>query len=175
MGNVSWLISGLAVPGIWASAAEACPTCGHVDARSPLLWLVIGFLGQAIFTARFLAQWVASERRRDSVVPVIFWWLSMGGGLTLLCYAVHRQDPVIIVGQSMGVFIYIRNLMLLAKGRKLAAKREARAAADTASVVPSIPRPHLAGGPGGADRPGEPADIPSGTHRHAGHTPPPAE
>lgn len=144
MGNATWVISGL-VPGIWA-ATEACPTCGHVDARSPLLWLVIGFVGQAIFTARFLAQWVASERKRDSVVPVIFWWLSMAGGLTLLCYAIHREDPVIIVGQSMGVFIYIRNLMLLAKGRKLAAKRDARAAAETAGVVPSIPRPHLPGG-----------------------------
>ena len=85
---------------------------------NPTLWLVIGFSGQAIFTARFLVQWVASERRRDSVVPVAFWWLSLAGGTTLLAYAIHRQDPVIIVGQSMGAFIYIRNLMLVQKGRQ---------------------------------------------------------
>lgn len=169
MGNVSWLLSGLAGPGIWVAAAEACSTCGHVDARSPLLWLVIGFLGQGIFTARFLAQWVASERQRDSVVPVVFWWLSMAGGLTLLCYAIHREDPVIIVGQSMGVFIYVRNLMLLAKGRKRAAKRAAAEAARTASVVPSVPRPHLPGA--GEHRPAaeQPAEVPAGTHCHPAH------
>lgn len=92
------------------------------------LWLVIGFLGQAVFTARFLVQWVASERKRDSVVPVAFWWLSLVGGLTLLSYSVHRRDPVIIVGQSMGTFIYVRNLMLVSKGRRRTrklAKREA--------------------------------------------------
>lgn len=143
MGNLPWLVSGSAGPGLLVVAAAPCPTCGHEATQSPVFWLVVGFLGQAIFTARFLAQWVASERRRDSVVPVIFWWLSLFGGLTLLCYALHRKDPVIIVGQSMGVFIYVRNLMLLAKGRRRAAKREARAAAATASVVPTIPRPHL--------------------------------
>src|SRR3954463_3393837 len=91
-------------------------------------WLVLGFSGQAIFTARFLTQWLASERKRDSVVPVAFWWLSLLGGMTLLCYAVHREDPVIIVGQSLGVFIYVRNLMLVSKGKKRAAKHASRAA-----------------------------------------------
>src|SRR4051794_39516290 len=109
-----------------ATHAEVCPTCGH--GQSTALWLMIGFLGQAIFTARFLAQWLASEKRRDSVVPVIFWWLSLAGGMTLLCYAVHREDPVIIAGQSLGVFIYVRNLMLVAKGRRRAAKLARRAA-----------------------------------------------
>lgn len=123
-----------------AHAAGACPTCGHVQASSPMLWLVIGFLGQAVFTARFLAQWIASEKKRDSVVPVIFWWLSLVGGLTLLAYAVHRADPVIIVGQSMGVFIYIRNLMLVAKARRRAERQQARAATAAAG---SIPRPHV--------------------------------
>jgi lipid-A-disaccharide synthase-like uncharacterized protein len=89
-------------------------------------WLIVGFTGQAIFTARFLTQWIASERKKDSVVPVAFWWLSMLGGMTLLCYAVHREDPVIIVGQALGVFIYVRNLMLVAKGKKRAAKRASR-------------------------------------------------
>ncbi len=149
MGNLPWLAP---LPGVSTlfAAATPCPTCGHVAQQSALFWLVVGFLGQAIFTARFLAQWVASERKRDSVVPVVFWWLSMGGGLTLLAYAISRRDPVIIAGQSMGVFIYIRNLMLLSKGRQRAAKQEARAKAATAANVPSIPRPHL------ADRPGAP-------------------
>jgi lipid-A-disaccharide synthase-like uncharacterized protein len=90
---------------------------------SPMTWLVIGFTGQAVFTARFLVQWIASERKHDSVVPVAFWWLSLIGGLTLLSYATYKRDPVIMVGQSMGVFIYVRNLMLVAKGRRRAARR----------------------------------------------------
>jgi lipid-A-disaccharide synthase-like uncharacterized protein len=78
-------------------------------------WLTIGFFGQVLFTARFLVQWVISERRRDSVVPVTFWWLSVLGGTALLSYAISRHDPVIIFGQSIGLFIYARNLMLIAK------------------------------------------------------------
>ena len=109
----------------WLSQpTHVCPNCGHVQSSS--LWFTIGFLGQAIFTARFLAQWMASEKRKDSVVPVAFWWLSMAGGMTLLCYAVHREDPVIIVGQALGVFIYVRNLMLVAKGKKRVAKEHRR-------------------------------------------------
>jgi lipid-A-disaccharide synthase-like uncharacterized protein len=76
-------------------------------------WLMIGFAGQALFTARFVVQWLESERRRHSVVPVAFWWLSLLGGGALLSYAVHRHDPVIIVGQTMGLFVYLRNLMLV--------------------------------------------------------------
>jgi lipid-A-disaccharide synthase-like uncharacterized protein len=68
--------------------------------RSPTFWIVIGFLGQAIFTARFLVQWVVSEKKRDSVVPVAFWWLSLFGGMTLLSYAISRRDPVIIVDRA---------------------------------------------------------------------------
>jgi len=83
-------------------------------------WQIVGFVGQAIFTARFLIQWVASEKKRDSVVPVAFWWLSLVGGLNLLVYAIHRQDPVFIVGQSMGMVVYVRNLMLVAKRRRRA-------------------------------------------------------
>src|SRR6188508_1916826 len=91
-------------------------------------WLVIGFLGQAVFTARFLVQWIASERKRDSVVPVAFWWLSLAGGMILLTYAIHRRDPVIIVGQAMGLFIYTRNLRLIAKGKRRADQRRTTAA-----------------------------------------------
>jgi lipid-A-disaccharide synthase-like uncharacterized protein len=91
------------------------------------IWLGVGFTGQAIFTARFLAQWVASERKRDSVVPVAFWWLSLLGGLTLLSYASYKRDPVIITGQAMGVLIYVRNLMLVSKKKKRVAKEARRA------------------------------------------------
>jgi lipid-A-disaccharide synthase-like uncharacterized protein len=130
------------------ATALPCPTCGH--ARSTGLWLTIGFLGQAIFTARFLAQWVASERRRDSVVPVAFWWLSILGGVTLLIYAVHREDPVIIVGQSMGVFIYARNLMLVAKGKRRAARRKSRQGPHAGPHRAEAHDHHEAGpGPGG--------------------------
>ncbi|HMB07704.1 MAG TPA: lipid-A-disaccharide synthase N-terminal domain-containing protein [Isosphaeraceae bacterium] len=96
--------------------------------RNPTLWLTIGFLGQAIFTARFLVQWIVSERKRDSVVPVAFWWLSLLGGLTLLSYATYRRDPVIILGQAMGLVVYSRNLMLVGKAKRRAARRAARAA-----------------------------------------------
>ncbi len=76
-------------------------------------WQIVGFVGQGVFTARFLVQWIASEKKRDSVVPVAFWWLSLVGGLNLLVYAIHRQDPVFILGQSMGMVVYVRNLMLV--------------------------------------------------------------
>jgi lipid-A-disaccharide synthase-like uncharacterized protein len=113
------------------------------------LWVKIGFLGQAVFTARFLVQWIASEKRRDSVVPVAFWWLSMAGGLILLSYAIHRQDPVIIVGQAMGLVVYIRNLMLVERGRRRAAKRASRAAKAKAESQTSAdaPKPHRVDSP----------------------------
>ena len=79
------------------------------------LWLAVGFLGQALFTARFLLQWIISERRGTSVVPVAFWWLSLAGGIALLAYAVYRRDPVIITGQGVGLLVYSRNLMLRAR------------------------------------------------------------
>jgi lipid-A-disaccharide synthase-like uncharacterized protein len=78
-----------------------------------VIWVVVGFLGQAFFSARFVVQWVASERARRSVVPLAFWFLSLGGGATLLAYAIYRQDPVFIAGQGTGLLIYLRNLMLI--------------------------------------------------------------
>ncbi len=81
------------------------------------LWLAVGCLGQALFTARFLVQWVASERKGRSVVPNAFWWLSLLGGMALLTYAVSRHDPVITAGQTMSVLVYVRNLMLLTRGK----------------------------------------------------------
>ena len=78
-----------------------------------VIWLVIGFTGQLMFGARFLVQWLVSEKQRRSVIPVAFWYLSIGGGLVLLTYALHKLDPVFIAGQLMGVFVYGRNLLLL--------------------------------------------------------------
>ena len=90
-------------------------------------WIGIGFAGQALFTARFIFQWLASERKRNTVVPVAFWWFSLLGGVTLLIYAIHLLDPVIIVGQGMGLVVYIRNLMLVEKARRRAIRRQQRA------------------------------------------------
>jgi lipid-A-disaccharide synthase-like uncharacterized protein len=77
------------------------------------VWVGVGLLGQMFFTARFLVQWIASERRKQSVVPVHFWYFSVGGGLILLVYAIYRLDPVFIVGQGAGLFVYARNLYLI--------------------------------------------------------------
>lgn len=85
---------------------------------NPAIWLAIGFLGQVLFSARFLVQWLASERARRSVVPIAFWWLSMGGSLVLLVYAASRRDPVIIMGQSIGLVVYSRNLILLGERKR---------------------------------------------------------
>jgi lipid-A-disaccharide synthase-like uncharacterized protein len=73
-------------------------------------WVLLGFAAQALFTARFLVQWIASERAGRSVIPIAFWFFSIGGGLLLLVYALYRRDPVFIAGQAFGVFVYARNL-----------------------------------------------------------------
>ncbi len=85
------------------------------------VWLGIGFLGQALFSARFVIQWLASERIRHSVVPHAFWWFSLAGGVTLLAYALWRGDPVFVLGQGLGLFVYLRNLMLIRRHRRTAA------------------------------------------------------
>jgi lipid-A-disaccharide synthase-like uncharacterized protein len=77
-----------------------------------LVWPVIGFLGQGLFFSRLLVQWIASERRRASVVPPVFWLLSLSGGLVLLSYGIHRRDPVLVSGQLGGLLVYARNLWL---------------------------------------------------------------
>ncbi len=83
-----------------------------------LSWALVGFLGQGVFTARFLVQWIASEREGDSVVPVAFWWLSLVGGSLLLAYAIYRGDPVFILGQVAGPVVFSRNLVLIARNKK---------------------------------------------------------
>ena len=90
----------------------------------PTSWLVLGFLGQALFSMRFLIQWIYSENNKRSMLPTVFWYFSLGGGLTLLSYAVLREDPVFIVGQATGLFIYIRNLMLIRKEAGVKAQKE---------------------------------------------------
>jgi lipid-A-disaccharide synthase-like uncharacterized protein len=77
------------------------------------IWLVVGFLGQGLFMARFVVQWMASERKKQSVIPVKFWYFSILGGTITLIYAIHKQDWVFILGQSTGLFIYVRNLYLI--------------------------------------------------------------
>ena len=80
-----------------------------------VIFLIIGFLGQGLFASRFIVQWIYSEKKGESHIPLIFWYLSILGGMGLLTYAIFRKDPVIIVGQTFGIFIYIRNLFLIYK------------------------------------------------------------
>ena len=82
---------------------------------SQRVWLGIGFLGQAMFTMRFLIQWIQSERKKQSTIPLAFWYFSLLGGLILFSYALYRRDPVFILGQLFGVFIYLRNLYFIYK------------------------------------------------------------
>jgi lipid-A-disaccharide synthase-like uncharacterized protein len=88
-------------------------------------WVVLGLAAQFLFMMRFLVQWVASERAKRSVMPVAFWFFSLGGGVLLLVYAIERQDPVFILGQALGLFIYIRNLWLIFKEKALHAEEKA--------------------------------------------------
>lgn len=85
-----------------------------------LVWIIIGFIGQALFSMRFVVQWIASERLKRSIIPQAFWYFSLAGGLTLLAYAIHKQDPVFIAGQGLGLAVYLRNLYLIRSGRQQA-------------------------------------------------------
>tara|TARA_Y100001970_G_C13990026_1_gene727737 strand:- start:334 stop:660 length:327 start_codon:yes stop_codon:yes gene_type:complete len=80
-----------------------------------ILFLIIGFIGQGLFASRFIIQWIYSERKKESSIPLIFWYLSIFGGIGLLIYAISRKDPVIITGQLFGILIYTRNLILIHK------------------------------------------------------------
>jgi len=83
-------------------------------------WLSIGFLGQTFFSMRFLVQWIASERQKESVIPISFWFFSIGGGVLLFAYALYIRDPVFILGQGFGVFVYARNLYFELRDRRRA-------------------------------------------------------
>ena len=90
----------------------------HVNHWGEFWWIMVGFLGQALFSARFLVQWIMSERARRSVMPVAFWYFSIGGGIVLLAYAIYRRDPVFMLGQAMGLVVYVRNLWLIHAARR---------------------------------------------------------
>ena len=78
-------------------------------------WVILGVGGQMIFGSRFLIQWISSERKKESYIPVVFWYLSIAGGMILLTYAIHKKDPVFILGQTTGLIVYVRNLRLIYK------------------------------------------------------------
>jgi lipid-A-disaccharide synthase-like uncharacterized protein len=88
------------------------------------IWIAIGLIGQAAFTGRFVLQWFYSEKRKQSVIPNGFWYLSIIGSALLLSYAIYRQDPVFILGQLFGFIVYFRNLQLIAKHKKKLEKSE---------------------------------------------------
>ncbi len=86
-------------------------------------WVVLGFVAQGLFTMRFVVQWIASERARRSVMPVAFWFFSIGGGALLLVYALYRRDPVFIAGQALGLVVYTRNLyFIIVNGRQASSR-----------------------------------------------------
>ena len=78
-----------------------------------VIWLSVGFLAQLMFSMRFIIQWIASERAKRSIVPEAFWYFSLIGGAMLFAYAIYRVDPVFMLGQGMGLFIYARNLQMI--------------------------------------------------------------
>jgi len=83
-------------------------------------WVLLGYVGQSLFAMRFIVQWVASERVGRSVIPVAFWFFSIGGGVLLFGYALYIRDPVFIIGQGLGLFVYLRNLYFVFRERRIA-------------------------------------------------------
>ncbi|HXW27096.1 MAG TPA: lipid-A-disaccharide synthase N-terminal domain-containing protein [Xanthobacteraceae bacterium] len=81
-------------------------------------WAALGFLAQALFSARFLVQWIASERAGRSIIPAAFWWFSIAGGFLLFVYSLYRKDPVFIAGQGLGLFIYVRNVVFVLREQR---------------------------------------------------------
>jgi lipid-A-disaccharide synthase-like uncharacterized protein len=96
------------------------------------VWIAIGFLGQGLFFGRWLVQWIVSERKSESQMPVAFWYLSLVGGLITLAYAIYRRDPVFIAGQSIGALVYVRNLMLIHR----------RGPQQASESIASVGKPH---------------------------------
>ena len=95
-----------------------------------LVWLGVGFAAQLMFSMRFLVQWIASERARESIVPEVFWYFSFAGGLMLFVYAIYRVDPVFILGQGMGLIIYSRNIYFIWRQKQVQAGSAGKAAAE---------------------------------------------
>jgi lipid-A-disaccharide synthase-like uncharacterized protein len=82
-------------------------------------WVLFGFFGQFVFAMRFIIQWIVSEKKKESIVPLSFWYLSICGGVILLIYAIYKNDPVFMLGQATGLIVYARNLMLITKKKNL--------------------------------------------------------
>lgn len=91
----------------------------HVNDIYELAWVGIGFFAQFMFMMRFVVQWIASEKAKESILPVAFWYFSIAGGVLLLAYAIHRRDPVFMFGQALGLLIYFRNIFLI-RGKRAA-------------------------------------------------------
>lgn len=89
--------------------------------REDLIWLCIGLVGQSLFMMRFIVQWIHSERHKQSLIPISFWYFSLIGGLTVLAYGFHKAEPVIILGQLPGTIVYARNLMLIKRNKNASA------------------------------------------------------
>ncbi|MCM2294296.1 lipid-A-disaccharide synthase N-terminal domain-containing protein [Allorhizobium sp. BGMRC 0089] len=89
-----------------------------INNTADLIWVVLGLVAQLIFSLRFIIQWLVSEKEKRSVIPTAFWWISIVGSIMLLAYGIHRHDPIIILGQALGIVVYGRNLMLLYQGQK---------------------------------------------------------
>jgi len=103
------------------SLLEAAATYLNTLGPRDMVWIGTGFLGQFLFMMRFLWQWIQSERQRRSIIPIAFWYFSLAGGMTLFAYAVHRRDPVFITGQSLGLLVYARNLLLIGREKRASA------------------------------------------------------
>ena len=86
-------------------------------------WVLFGFFGQFVFAMRFIIQWIVSEKKKESIVPLSFWYLSICGGVILLIYAIYKKDPVFMLGQATGLIVYARNLMLITKKKNLSQKK----------------------------------------------------
>ncbi len=96
------------------------PAFLHVNSWGEFWWVIVGLVGQLMFSMRFLIQWITSERARQSVIPVAFWYFSLAGGIVLFAYALYRRDPVFVLGQSTGLVIYSRNLWLIHAAKRTA-------------------------------------------------------
>ena len=103
------------------------------------IWIAFGLTGQLLFTARFIVQWLSSEREKRSVIPRSFWYFSLGGSLMLLTYAIYRQDIVFTIGQSSGLFIYVRNLQLIRNESKRIAQQNDAESPETIPMTADCP------------------------------------
>ena len=110
-----------------ATAATKLATWWAATPTTEIVWLAIGFCAQLMFSMRFIVQWIASERARQSIVPETFWYFSCAGGAMLFAYAIYRLDPVFILGQGTGLLIYARNIQLIWQEKRKASLEATRA------------------------------------------------